>query len=158
MEALDFDEYERLDDPQVIREHLRRIDRDLKNDPSSAIGSSKELVESVLRQVLDDYSVSYGSGENLLSLYKKVQKELRLSAESVPGGKKGSEAAVKTLRALVTTIQAIAELRNEIGIGHGRAYSSPALTRHGRLAFNAAVTVVEFVLDTWHVRRADEVT
>lgn len=157
-EALDLDRYERLDDPQVVREHLRRIDRDLKRDPSGAIGSSKELVESVLKQILDDYGVSYRKGEDLMDLYKKVQNALRLNAEAVPGDKKGSEAAVKTLRALVTTIQSLAELRNEIGSGHGRSRRSPALTRHGRLAFNASVTVIEFLLDTWHVRRRDEGT
>ena len=39
---------------------------------------------------------------------------------------------------------------------HGRNARSLALTRHARLAFNASVTVVEFLLDTWHVRRQDE--
>ncbi len=154
-EALDLDRYQRLDDPQVVRDHLRRIERDLKTDPSEVIGTSKELVESVLKQILDDYGVEYGKGDDLMDLYKKVQKEMRLNVEAVPGNAAGSRAAVKTLRALVTTIQSLAELRNEIGGGHGHARRSPALTRHGRLAFNASVTVVEFLLDTWHVRRQD---
>jgi hypothetical protein len=51
--ALDLDDYPRLDDPQVIRDHLRRIDRYLKSDPPGAIGSSKELVESVADVALD---------------------------------------------------------------------------------------------------------
>jgi hypothetical protein len=155
-EAIDLDQNERLEDPQVIREHLRRIDRDLKSDPSGAIGSSKELVESVFKQILDDYDVSYRKGEDLMGLYKKVQKVLRLNAEAVPDDRKGSKAAVKTLRALVTTVQSLAELRNEIGSGHGRSKRSPALTRHGRLAFNASVSVVEFLLDTWHVRKEND--
>jgi hypothetical protein len=155
-EALELDRYERLGDPQVVRDHLRRIDRDLKTDPGGAIGSSKELVESVLKQILDDYAVSYGKGDDMMDLYKKVQKELRLNTEAVPDNRKGSEAAVKTLRALVTTIQSLAELRNQIGSGHGRAHQVVALTRHGRLAFNSSVTVVEFLLDTWHVRREDD--
>lgn len=50
-------------------------------------------------------------------------------------------------------IQSLAELRNQIGLGHGPARRSPALTRHARLAFNAGVAVVEFLLDIWHVRR-----
>lgn len=155
-ESLDLDRYPRLDDPQVVREHLRRIERDVKSDPAGAIGSSKELVESVLKQVLDDYEVSYRKGDDLTDLYKKVQKVLRLNADAVPENKKGSEAAVKTLRALVSTIQSLGELRNEIGSGHGRSRRSPALSRHARLAFNASVTVVEFLLDTWHVRGREE--
>lgn len=158
IEALDLGRYRRLDDPQVIRDHLRRIDRDVKSDPAGAIGSSKELVETVLKQILDEYEIDYKKGDDVMDLYKKVQKELRLNAEAVPGDRKGSKAAVKTLRALETTIQSLAELRNEIGTGHGRTGRSPALTRHARLAFNAAVTVVEFLLDTWHVRRQDEHT
>lgn len=154
-EAVALDLYPRLDDPQVVRDHLRRIDRDLKTDPSGAIGSSKELVESVLKQILDDYEVAYKKGDDLMDLYKKVQKELRLNAEAVPEDTKGSQAAVKTLRALVATIQSLAELRNQIGTGHGAARRSPALTRHGRLAFNSAVAVVEFLLDTWHARRQE---
>ncbi len=36
-EALDIDRYERLDDPQVVRDHLRRIHRDLSADPSEVV-------------------------------------------------------------------------------------------------------------------------
>jgi hypothetical protein len=155
-QALDLNEYDRLDDPQVVRDHLRRIVRDLKSDPSGAIGSSKELVETVCKKILDDYGERYRRGDDLPDLYKKVQNVLRLSADAVPGHRRGSEAAVKSLRALVTTIQSLAELRNTIGSGHGRTARSPALTRHARLAFNASVAVSEFLLDTWHVRRQAE--
>lgn len=154
-EALDLDNYEHLGDPQVVREHLRRIDRDLKSDPASAIGSSKELAETVLKTILDDYSVSHGHGDDLMGLYKKVQKTLRLNTEAVPEDAKGSKAAVKALRALVTTVQSLAELRNALGTGHGPTKRSPALTRHARLAFNSSVALTEFLLDTWHERKRE---
>jgi hypothetical protein len=44
-------------------------------------------------------------------------------------------------------------LRNQLGTGHGRNKRSAALTRHARLAFNAASAVAEFMLDTWHARK-----
>jgi hypothetical protein len=153
-EALEVDKYERLTDPQALREHLRRIDRDLKSDPPGAIGSAKELVETVCKNILDDYDVGYREGADMMELYKGVQTALALSVESVKDSKKGSEAAVRTLRALITTIQSLAELRNAVGGGHGRVRPSPALTRHARLAFNSSVAVCEFLLDTWHERRA----
>jgi hypothetical protein len=53
-QALAVESYPRLDDPQALREHLRRIDRDLRSDPPGAIGSSKELVETVCKTILDD--------------------------------------------------------------------------------------------------------
>ncbi|MFF4349052.1 abortive infection family protein [Streptomyces sp. NPDC001530] len=49
-------------------------------------------------------------------------------------------AAQKILRTLSTTVRCLAELRNQLGLGHGRTTSSPALTRHARLALNRAVT------------------
>jgi hypothetical protein len=48
-----------------------------------------------------------------------------------------SAAADKALRALVTTMQALAERRNDLGSGHGRMGPSPALTRHAQLTVNA---------------------
>lgn len=153
--ALEVDEYENLGDPQVVREHLRRIDRDLKSDPAAAIGSSKELLETVLKNILNDYGVDYGNSPDLMDLYKEVQGCLSLNAQAVPDDARGSQASVKALRALVTTVQALAELRNALGTGHGPAKRSPALTRHARLAFNASVAVTEFLLDTWHERKRE---
>jgi hypothetical protein len=153
-ESLQSDGYERLKDPEALREHLRRIDRDLNSDPAGAIGSSKELVETVCKTILDDYGVEYRQGADAMDLYKLVQVELRLNVEAVEDSKKGSEASVKALRALITTIQSLAELRNELGLGHGRTRPSPALTRHARLAFNSAVAICEFLMDTWHDRRS----
>src|SRR5581483_11955994 len=57
---------------------------------------------------------------------------------------------------LATAVQSLAELRNELGLGHGKTKPSPAFARHARLAFNASRAVVEFLLETWHVRRDQE--
>lgn len=35
-----------------------------------------------------------------------------------------------------------------MGRGHGRSTKSPALERHARFVFNAAVTLTEFLYDT----------
>ena len=146
-------DYERLGDPAVLHEHLARIEAGLADDPAAAISSSKELVESVFKFILDDYDVAYGKDDDLMDLYKKVAHELALSRESIPNSAKGSESAKKILQNLSTTVQSLAELRNELGLGHGKTRRSTAEARHGRLAFNAAQTVAEFLLDTWHARK-----
>jgi hypothetical protein len=153
--ALRIPEYQRLKNPKVFEDHLRRIEAGLATDPAAAIASSKEMVESACKIVLDDYEVAYRNSDDLLKLYKEAAKALKLNAESVPDNKKGSEAAQGTLRALVTAVQRLAELRNELGLGHGRTKASQALTRHARLAFNCGSAVAEFLLDTWHDRRED---
>ncbi|WP_167542652.1 abortive infection family protein [Mycobacterium europaeum] len=136
----------------VLEEHLVRIRDSLASDPAAAISSSKNLVESLFRIILDRSGVAYGQREDVPQLYRHVADLLELKADSVPESAKGSESAQQILRTLVTTIQSLAELRNELGIGHGQSTRSVALARHARLALNATVTVAEFVLDTWHAR------
>jgi hypothetical protein len=124
------------------------------SDPPGAISASKELVESVFKLILDDYQEPWSKSDDMMDLYKKVARALRLNAEAVPDSARGSKAAVKALRAMVTTIQSLTEMRNAIGLGHGTSSSSPALTRHARLAFNTAIAITEFLLETWDVRKA----
>ena len=110
------------------------------------------MLESLFRIVLDRSEIDYGAREDIPQLYRKVADLLELKAESVPGSAKGSEASQQVLRTLVTTVQSLAELRNELGIGHGQSTRSVALARHARLALNATVTIAEFVLDSWQSR------
>ena len=141
-----------LRDPVVLHEHLDRIGAGLGNDPAAAIGSCKELIESLCKIILAQSGVDFGAGEDMPSLYRKVANLLKLSVESVPTSAQGSASAHKILRTLVTTVQSLGELRNELGLGHGREVPSPALARHARLALNSTVTVCEFLLDTWQER------
>lgn len=153
---LTVERFDRLGEPRVLLDHLTRIEAGVSSDPAAAIGSAKELVESACKFVLDDYGVSYARNASLPDLYKAVSAELRLSRESVPDSAKGSQAAQRVLQNLMTAVQGLAELRNELGLGHGRTAPSPALARHARLAANSARAVVEFLLETWHARKDAE--
>lgn len=141
-----------LTDWKVLHEHLTRIGDSVARDPAAAIGSAKELVESLCKIILERSGQSYPHGDDLPALYRRVAELLRLNAESVPESSKGSQTSQKILRTLSTTVQCLAELRNELGLGHGRSTPSPALARHARLALNSTVTVTEFLLDTWQDR------
>ncbi|BFO22340.1 hypothetical protein SHKM778_87280 [Streptomyces sp. KM77-8] len=141
-----------LTDHRVLQEHLARIRDGVDRDPAAAIASCKELVESLCKIILDRSGVEYPAHDDVPQLYRKVSELLALKAESVPASAKGSETAQKILRTLSTTVQCLAELRNQLGLGHGRTTSSPALARHARLALNSTVTITEFLLDTWQER------
>lgn len=141
-----------LTDPAVLEEHLNRIRDALTSDPPAAISSSKNLIESLFRIILDSAQIDHEPKEDIPQLYRKVAVLLELKAESVPSSARGSETSQQILRTLVTTVQSLAELRNELGIAHGKSTRSVALARHARLALNATVTITEFVLDTWQAR------
>jgi hypothetical protein len=147
--------HEKVADPALFDEHLRRIRAGLQDDPPTAIGSAKELVETTCRVILDSEGVGYRPADDLLALYKAVAKQLHLNAESVPDDVKGSQAAQSALRSLSATVQNLAEMRNALGTGHGRGRRSKALARHARLAVTTAEALCRFLLDTWHDRRGD---
>lgn len=153
--SISLDSFDRLNEPAVVEQHLQRIARDIESDPAAAIGSSKELVESVCRFILDDYGVPHAPSDGVLELYKLTAKEMKLNRDAVPDSAKGSAAAQRTLQNLATAVQSLAELRNELGTGHGKTKLSPAFARHARLSFNASRTVVEFLLETWHERKRE---
>ena len=139
-----------LTENAVLKRHLERIDRDLVADPSAAIASCKELIESQCKIVLNDRRVEYSRGDELPALFAKTAAALAINADSVPGDSRGSDAMRKAMRALSTLVTSIAEARNSIGTGHGQDSPSPATPKHARLVFNATVTVSQFVADTWH--------
>ncbi|MGW3060690.1 abortive infection family protein [Streptomyces goshikiensis] len=141
-----------LTDPRVLHEHQERIRASLESDPAAAIASCKELVESLCKIILEQQGVESPPGEDLPPLFKRVTTLLGLNADAVDDHAKASATVVKILRTLTTTVQGLAELRNQLGLGHGRTIPSPALARHARLALNSTVTVTEFVLDTWQDR------
>lgn len=143
-------EHPNLADKAVLVQHLDRIQRDLDSDPSIAISSSKNLLETLCKIVLSDRGVEYAHSDDLPGLFAKVASELSISAQSVPDDARASDSIRKTMRALTTTVQAVAEARNStLGGGHGGEHESPAEPRHARLVFNATTAVAEFIVDTW---------
>lgn len=141
-----------LTDPQVLEEHLTRIRDGLTADPPATISSCKNLLESLFKIILDRSQVEYATKDDIPKLYRKVAALLALDAESVPENARASKTSQQILRTLVTTVNSLAELRNELGIGHGQSQRSMALARHARLALNSSVAVAEFILDTWQAR------
>jgi hypothetical protein len=152
---LELADLDRLGDPGVLEEYLERMRANIDRDTPAVIGAGKELVEATCKLILDDSGIAYAAAAPVLDLYRAVAQELRLSRDSVPANARGSEAAQRALQGLVTTVQSLAELRNAIGAGHGRAQRVPALERHARLAMGASSTVADFLLSTWHARRGE---
>lgn len=143
---------ELLTDPSVLEEHLNRIRDGLIADPPASISSSKNLLESLFRIVLDHSEISYSTKDDIPRLYRLVADLLELEASSVPENVRASKTSQQILRTLVTTVNSLAEFRNELGIAHGKSTKSVALARHARLALNSTVSIAEFVLDTWQAR------
>ncbi|SED97654.1 abortive infection family protein [Rhodococcus koreensis] len=145
-----------LGDRDTLDRHLRRIEPNITADPEAAIGSCKELVESVFVQILNERGATHKRGDDLPTLYKAVSRALDLAGSSVDDDPDASTAVNGLLRSLGSSVQFLGELRNRVGTGHGRATASTADRRHARLALNTAVAITEFLFDVWETRHADQ--
>ena len=139
-------------DLPALRVEIDRLTGAADEDPSLAVGTAKEMVETICKTILQDRGVVY-KGEDLPQLVRNTAKELSLVPESIPDHAKGSEIIRRMLSNLNQVSQGIAELRNLYGSGHGRDGRFTGIQpRHAKLAVGAAATLGTFLMET-HLER-----
>jgi abortive infection Abi-like protein len=138
-----------LPDATAIHDHLRRLGPSVDADPRLAVSVAKDLVESTAKLVLRERAVSYTRSDSLPALVERSQTTLRLSASGVEGSSEEAKALRTLLGSLTRLTQGVTELRNQVGVGHGRE-SVPEWVRprHARLAASAAAAWCNLMLET----------
>ena len=133
-----------------IAAQITRMETSIDTDPALAIGSAKEFVESICKGILMEAGASLSGSETLPQLVKSVRRVLDLEAAGA-----SNETIKRTVSALAGLTQGIAELRGQLGSGHGHHPAterpSPAVAR---LAVGAAVTLGVFLFDHYRNRTA----
>lgn len=129
----------------AISAHAERMDAaQEREDLSDAVGCAKELAESVARVVLD----VRGEVQSDSSDFKSIITAAHKAVERQPGeGLAGSDEAVRKMaqsaKGLVTEL---AQLRNAVGTGHGRAKLPPVVEEQGRIATDATIVWARWML------------
>jgi hypothetical protein len=140
-------------DSDHLREQLRRIEQAVEDDPALAIGTAKELVETMCKAILEDRQTAYERGSDLPQLVKATTKALGLIPDAIPDSAKGAETIRVLLSNLASVTGKMAELRNLYGTGHGKHPRAQSLQpRHARLAVGASAALVTFLYET-HLAR-----
>lgn len=134
-----------------VLEQITRMESSVENDPGLAIGTSKELVETVCKTILEERNVTIEGNPDLPKLVKATAKELKLTPTDIPDEIKAAESIKRLLSNLATITNGVAELRNNYGTGHGKSASYKGLgPRHAKLAVGAASTLAIFLVETHH--------
>lgn len=139
-----------LPDASAIRDHLRRLGDSIEPDPRLAVSAAKALVESTAKLVLRELGVSHTSRIGVPGLVSMAQEALGLAAKDVTAPDAVGARTIKSiLRSLSTLAQGVTELRNSVGVDHGRE-SVPEWVRprHARLAAGAAQVWCQLMLET----------
>ena len=141
-------------DKSHFQEYIDRIQKSIFDDPSLAIGSTKELVEATLKTILSHLEIAIDKNDDVPKLLKKVQKGLEIVPDSIDDAVKGAEIIKILLSNLGSVVIKLTELRNLYGTGHGKEKKRNGLSeRHARLAVGAGITLCTFLLETFEYRR-----
>ncbi len=120
-----------------------------ENDPEGAITSSRTLVESTCKHILETLGEIPDSSGNLPKLYKQTAKVLNLSPDLY-----GENVIKQILSGCGTVVEGLASLRNKYGDSHGQGISkSKPQKRHAELAVNLAGTLSSFLIATFEEKQ-----
>jgi hypothetical protein len=136
-------------DEDHIHRQVNRMTAAVEHDTDLAIGTAKELIESVCHTILSARGKPVQDKPDLLPLVRRTLEELQLLPDGIADDVKGGKSIKSLLGNLAVIAQNLAELRNLYGTGHGKAGSRPGLvTRHARLTVGAATTLAVFLFET----------
>ncbi len=142
-------------DAKHLREQIRRIETAIESDPSLAIGTAKELIETCCKTILSERGLPVSGSPEISTLTKDTLKALKLVPEGINEAARGADVIKRLLSNLGTIGNGLAELRGLYGTGHGQHGKSGGLRpRHARLAAGAAITLATFLFET-HTDSAD---
>lgn len=137
-----------------VSTHIDIMLRMQNENPTEAIGKSKEFIESCCKTILEESQAAIDKDWNVSQLVKATMKLLEISTDNVDE----STAESKTVKAILGNLHGIAgniaELRNAYGSGHGKSASYKGLNiRHAKLAVWSSITLVNYLWDTYEWRK-----
>ena len=115
----------------------------IEENPTEAIGKSKELIESCCKTILGDNGKAFDNEWSVSRLTKETMSCLKVDANDINADLPAGKTVKQILGNLAAIAGGIAELRNPYGSGHGKDDSYTGLTpRHAKLAVGASATLV----------------
>lgn len=136
-------------DAKHMDDQIRRMESAVESDPSLAIGTAKELIETCCKTILSERGKPVSGTPDVSTLTKETLKELKLVPEGIPEARRGAAVIKRLLSNLGTIGNGLAELRGLYGTGHGQHGRTSGLgARHAKLAVGAATTLTVFLFET----------
>jgi len=136
-------------DAKHLAEQIRRMEHSVHSDPSLAIGTAKELIETCCKTILAERGKTFPGKPEIPELTRATLKELKLVPDGIDDSARGSDVLKRLLQNLGTIGNNLAELRGLYGTGHGKhAHAETLSPRHAKLAVGAASTLATFLFDT----------
>jgi hypothetical protein len=140
----------RLGDPDALVPQIELLEQSVEAAPGIALDTSKSIIESVCKTVLDARGITYDKEPDVHALVKLALGAVRITGDGLP------EELAKSMRGLgsgmVRVAQHLAELRNTGGlIGHGRGAQERFIGKAQALYAARAADALVHLIITAHV-------
>ena len=114
-------------------------------DPEGAITTSRTLLETVCKHILDGFEIEYDDKIDLPKLYKLTAQNLNLAPDQ-----HNEKIFKQILNGCQSVVEGLGALRNKLSDSHGKRIGSvKPSTRHAELAVNLAGTMTIFLFETY---------
>jgi len=117
-------------------------DKILEGDYDGAITNARTLAETLIVDILSKYDPECKYKGDLISGYGRIKKLLKLD----PSDKNYPDSIKQILSGLISIINGLANMRNEMSDAHARRYKPEK--HHAKLAVNCSKTISEFLVET----------
>lgn len=132
---------------EAINEQLNRLRRSL-DDPAALIGTTKDLLESVSKFVLEENGRLPEQKLDFPAYFAQATELLKMKPKDIDTSNPGGKQARDIMQAVQSVALKLNELRNAEGTGHGRTLPSGITTDTARFVIRTGSHVAELMLAT----------
>jgi len=134
---------------QYVKNKINLMTEAVASDTDLAIGTAKELIETVCKSILKQISVDYNKDWNIGKLIKETNNVLDLSPKFADNSDEAERSIKQILGGISSVVQGISELRNAYGTGHGKDAEFIGLEpKYAKLIVGAVAEIAIFYLAT----------
>lgn len=131
----------------ALDEQLNRLRR-ASDDPALLVGTAKDLLEAVAKFVLQELGMPYRQNADFNELWYHARDRLGIHPKDVASSLPGAAAIQAVMQSAWTIAEAVNQLRNLQGTGHGRTLPTGVTTEMALFVVREACGVAEYVLTT----------
>lgn len=132
---------------EYVNNKITLMGEAIRTDTDLAIGTAKELIETVCKSILKGNGIIEDPNWNIGRLLKETTNSLDLQPKNADDPKKAESSIKQILGGLASAVQGIAELRNSYGTGHGKEAEFKGLeSKYAKLIVGAVSELSIFYL------------
>jgi len=142
-------EIRRFLNSDYVNQKIKLMNSCLQTDTDIAIGTAKELIETICKSILKEKNVLIDKNWDLLRLVKETNKVLDFKPKNSSDPNEAERSIKQILGGVSSILQGITELRNSYGSGHGKEHDFKLLeSKYAKFVVGLVSEISVFYLNT----------